>query len=171
MFRVLTLLDRLFDRVLLALAWLAAAIFAAIALAIPVNVVLRNGFGTAIYGLLELIEYGLLAATFLAAPWVLAKNAHVSVDLVVSALGPGWRRLFEALANLTGAAVSAVFLWYALEAAARSMARGSMVRASFIFPEWWLLSIAPLAMALILVEFLRRLLRPAAAGDRRLMGL
>ncbi len=168
---MITLLDRLFDRLLLALAWVAAAIFAATALAIPVNVVLRNGFGMAIYGLLELIEYGLLAATFLAAPWVLAKNAHVSVDLVVSTLGPGWRRLFEALANLIGAAISAVFLWYAFEAAARSMARGSLVRASFVFPEWWLLSIAPVAMALILVEFLRRLLRPASAAGRRLTGL
>lgn len=168
---MIALLERLYDRLLLALAWLAAAIFAATALAIPVNVVLRNGFGTAIYGLLELIEYGLLAATFLAAPWVLAKNAHVSVDLLVSALRPGARRLLEALANLVGAGVSAVFLWYAVEAALRSMARGSMVRASFVFPEWWLLSIAPLAMALILVEFLRRLLRPAAPGDRRLTGL
>jgi len=164
------LLDRLFDRLLTALAWGAAAIFAATALLIPVNVVLRNGFGTAIYGLLDLIEYGLLGATFLAAPWVLAKNAHVSVDLVTTALGPRMRRVFAITANLIGAAVTAVFLWYALQAVDTSMSRGSMVRTSFTFPEWWVLSVVPASMALILIEFLRKLLRPEHV-DRRLTGL
>lgn len=163
-------LERLFDRLLLALAWAAAAVFAATALLIPVNVMLRSGFGMAIYGLLELIEYGLLGATFLAAPWVLARNAHVSVDLVSGALGPRMRRAFEILANLIGAAVSAVFLWYAIEAAGNSMARGSMVRTAFTFPEWWVLSVVPASMALILAEFVRKLLRPAPA-QRSLTGL
>lgn len=165
------LLDRLFDRLLLAFAWAAAAVFAATALLIPVNVLLRNGFGTSIYGLLDLIEYGLLGATFLAAPWVLARNAHVSVDLLTSALPAGGQKLCEALANLIGLAVSAVFLRYAVEAMLVSMSRGSMVRTAFIFPEWWVLTVAPLSMALIVVEFLRRLLRRPAVRGRRLTGL
>lgn len=164
------LLERFFDRLLLALAWAAAAVFASIALLIPVNVLLRNGFGTAIYGLLDLIEYGLLGATFLAAPWVLARDAHVSVDLVVGALPRRGRLFVSSLANLIGLAVTAVFLWYSIEAVGASLSRGSMVRTSFTFPEWWVLSVIPASMALILVEFLRKLLRPAKAG-RSLTGL
>ncbi|NRG17773.1 TRAP transporter small permease [Rhizobiales bacterium] len=162
--------DRSFDRLLVALAALAGAIFAAIALLIPVNVVLRNAFDTSIYGLLDAIEYGLLAATFLAAPWVLAKNAHVTVDLLVSSLRPGARRIADMAVNLMGAAVSAVFLWYALEALGLSYSRGSMIRTAFIIPEWWTLTVAPLSMALIFVEFLRKLARPAS-GQRAATGL
>lgn len=162
--------DRSFDRLLVALAALAGAIFAAIAILIPVNVVLRNAFDTSIYGLLDAIEYGLLAATFLAAPWVLAKNAHVTVDLLVSSLRPGARRIADMAVNLLGAAVSALFLWYALEALGLSYSRGSMIRTAFIIPEWWTLTAAPLSMALIFVEFLRKLARPSSA-DRAATGL
>lgn len=159
-----------FDRLLLVLAGFAAAIFAAIALAIPVNVVLRNGYGTSIRGLLDVIEFGILAATFLAAPWVLWKNGHVSVDLVVSALPRRGRRLADLLANLIGMAMSLVFFWYAMQALLTSYARGAMVRATFIYPEWWVLAIIPVAMALIVIEFLRRLLRPTE-GARSVSGL
>lgn len=162
--------DLLFDRLLLGLAIVAAVIFAAIALAIPVNVALRNLTGGGIRGLFEAIEFGLLSTTFLAAPWVLSRNGHVSVDLVVSALPRGGRRVADALANLVGVAVSAAFFWYAVEAMLASYARGSMVRATLTYPEWWTLAIVPAAMALIVIEFLRRLLRPAG-GDRALTGL
>ena len=159
-----------FDRLLLVLACFAAAIFAAIALAIPLNVVLRNGYGTAIRGLLDVIEFGILAATFLAAPWVLSKNGHVSVDLVVSALPHRGRRVANLMANVIGTAVSATFFWYAVQAMLASYARGAMVRATFIYPEWWVLAIIPVSMALIVVEFLRRFLRPTD-GARSLSGL
>lgn len=160
-----------FDALLRVLAWTAAAIFAAVAILIPVNVVLRNGFGTSIYGLLDAIEYGLLAATFLGAPWVLAINGHVTVDLMVSALGGRARRAVETLANLAGAAVTAVFLWYALEALAQSAGRGTMIRTAFIIPEWWVLSAAPVSMALILVEFLRKLVGQGAPAPQEKAGL
>lgn len=164
-------LEHLFDRLLLGLAIAAAAIFAATALVIPVSVVMRNVNGSAIRGLFEVIEFGLLAATFLAAPWVLSKNGHVSVDLVVSVLPRGGRRIADWLANLIGMAISSVFFWYALQAMLASHARGSMVRATFTYPEWWTLAIVPVAMALIVIEFLRRLLRPAGGGGRDLTGL
>ena len=145
-------------------AWVAAAIFAAIALLIPLNVLLRNAFGTTLYGLLDAIEYGLLAATFLAAPWVLAREAHVSVDLIVGALDGRSRRIAEGIAHAAGALVSAVFLWFAWEALAASFARGTQIRTAFTIPEWWTLTAAPLGMVLILIEFLRKLAR--GSGQR-----
>lgn len=155
-----------FDALLGALAALAAAIFAAIALLIPLNVALKAlGIGS-IYGLLEATEYGMLAATFLAAPWVLARNAHVSVDLVTAALPEGARRRTEIVTNLLGAAAALLFLVYAVEALMVSATRGSMIRTAFVIPEWWTLTAAPLSMVLILVEFLRKIAAPAAERAR-----
>lgn len=153
-------LDQAFDRLLVALAAFAAAIFGATALLISVNVVLRNLGMPTIYGLLDAVEYGILAATFLGAPWVLARNAHVAVDLVTAALPEGLRRLVGRIVACIGLVVSALFLVYALEAATASAARGSMIRTAFVIPEWWVLSITPVAFALIAIEFLRQAIRP-----------
>lgn len=164
--------DRLnagFDALLRGLAWVAAGVFAATALLIPLNVALRNFAGTAIYGLLDAVEYGLLAATFLAAPWVLSINAHVSVDLVSGALTGRARRVVDGAANGVGALVCALLLWAALGALAQSLARGAMIRTAFTVPEWWALAIPPVAFALMLADFLRKLAR--GAGPRAAAGL
>lgn len=160
----MTRLSKSFDALLRAFAVLAAAIFGATAVAITLNVILRNTAGTTIFGLLDVVEYGLLAATFLAAPWVLAQSAHVAVDLVTAALPTAVARPLARVTALVGFAVSAVFLWYAVEAAMTSAARGSMIRTALVVPEWWALSAAPLGFALICIEFLRQAADPPAGA-------
>ncbi len=164
--RVTSGAGRAFTRLLRLLAWLAAAIFAGIVLLIPLDLVLRNAFGISIYGLLDAIEYGLLAATFLGAPWVLFLNAHVSVDLFVGRLSGRPRRMADALANGLGASAAAVFLWFAVDAMLQSIARGTLVRTAFVIPEWWVLAVAPASMTLIVIEFIRRLVHGGAPAVR-----
>lgn len=154
-------LNLLFDRIIGAFAALAAAIFGATAVLIAINVVLRNTSHSTIFGLLDAVEYGMLAATFFAAPWVLAKHAHVTVDLVTAGLPSAAARPIARAIALLGFAVSAIFLRYATEAALVSAERSSMIRTAFVIPEWWVLAIAPVSFVLICIEFLRQAARPA----------
>lgn len=151
-----------FDRLLTAFALLAGVIAVAIVAAICLNVALRNIFDETIYGLFDAIEYGLLAMTFLAAPWVLSKNAHVTVDLISRGLPPRPGRMLARITNGIGCVVALFFLIYAYQAMALSMSRGSMIRTAFTIPEWWTLSVAPLSFALITLEFLRQAIWPPA---------
>jgi TRAP-type transport system small permease protein len=160
-------LEDLYRRLLAGLAAVAGVIFALTAVLITVNVVLRAWFSSAIFGLFDAIEYGLLAATFLAAPWVLARNAHVTVDIALMALSDRQRRRVGRLTNLLGAGLCAVFVHYSLTATLASAARGSMIRTSFVIPEWWVLSILPFAMSLMMVEFLLRAGRGITAERHR----
>ncbi|MFW6076365.1 MAG: TRAP transporter small permease [Hyphomicrobiales bacterium] len=160
-------LEDLYNRLLAGLAALAGVIFGLTAVLITVNVVLRAGFSSAIFGLFDAIEFGLLAATFLAAPWVLARNAHVTVDIALMTLSDRQRRLVGRLTNLLGAALCAVFIYYSLTATLASAARGSMIRTSFAIPEWWVLSVMPFAMTLMMVEFLLRTRRAVTAERHR----
>jgi TRAP-type transport system small permease protein len=163
-------LENLYRGLLVGLAAAAGLIFALTAALIPVNVVLRAGFSSAVFGLYDAIEFGLLAATFLAAPWVLAHNAHVTVDIGLMALSDGQRRLVGRFTNLLGAALCAVFVYYSLSAALASAGRGSMIRTSFVIPEWWVLSVMPLSMGLMMIEFLLRF-RRAIIADRQRLGM
>lgn len=147
---------RAFQRLLDALAALAGAIFALIAILIPVNVALRAG-GASLYGLLDAIEYGLFVSAFLAAPWVLSRGGHVTVDIVVAAVPRRAQRALAVATSLIGALACAIFFWFAIEALAASHARGSAIRRAFVIPEWWVLAVPPASMALLTVEFGRQL--------------
>jgi TRAP-type C4-dicarboxylate transport system permease small subunit len=160
-------LEAAYGWLLAALAAVAGVIFALTAILITVNVILRAGFSSAILGLFEAVEFGLLAATFLAAPWVLARNGHVTVDIGLMGLPDRPRRLIGRFTNLLGAALCAIFLYYSLSATLASAARGSMIRTSFILPEWWVLGVMPFALALMTVEFLLRSGRGVTAKRHR----
>jgi TRAP-type C4-dicarboxylate transport system permease small subunit len=163
-------LEAAYRGLLAGLAGVAGVIFGLTAVLISVNVVLRAGFTSAIFGLYEAIEFGLLAATFLAAPWVLARNAHVTVDIGLMVLPPRQQRRIGRLTNLLGALLCAIFVYYSLTATLASAARGSMIRTSFVIPEWWVLSVMPVAMALMMIEFLLRF-RRAVTAERGLVEL
>lgn len=150
-----------FDRVLQTFAILAAILLAAIAVVITTNVVLRNLEIPTLYGTLDAVEYALLFATFLGAPWVLSQHAHVQVDLLVNALPASLRFYIKRLVCLLGACVCAVFTWFGFLAVLGSIERGSMIRTAFTFPEWWLLLIVPASLILCVVEFLWQAIAPS----------
>ncbi|SFF07368.1 TRAP-type C4-dicarboxylate transport system, small permease component [Sulfitobacter brevis] len=164
------MLTRTFDSLLWLLAVIAAGILAAITVLITINVITRNFGLPGIYGALDAIQYALMVATFLGAPWVLSNNGHVKVDLITAAAPPNIRQILGHLVSIIGAASAGVLGWYGLQAVLASMGRGSMIRTSFVIPEWWMLSFVPLSMALCVIVFLRRLVQPPV-DDLKLSGL
>jgi TRAP-type C4-dicarboxylate transport system permease small subunit len=154
----------MFDRLLEACAALAAFILAAIVAGIAVNVFTRNVLGAPIYGLLDLVEYGLLLVTFLGAPWVLRQGAHVVVDLLIGALPPAPARFLARAMAAVGLCATLVLIWYAWEAVSISFARGSAIRTAFVTPEWIVLSVLPLTFILMACEFTRQIFHPLTRG-------
>ena len=141
-----------YDRLLQGLAAFAAVLLGASALAITVDVVGRNvGVGTLPW-ILEVSEYVLPLATFLVAPWLLRRNEHVRLDVLLRT----WPRLGH-VTNVVGLAVSAVLVLYGVRTILNSADQGAMVFKSVVFPEWWLYAPVPLCFSLLAVEFVRRL--------------
>jgi TRAP-type transport system small permease protein len=157
--------DDFFGRILDFLAYLVGLMFGIGTALIALDVALRNLAGIGFPWLIDAIEYGLFAGTFLAAPWVLREGAHVRVDVVVSALPPRGAALLETIADLIGLAVCLILLWYGVKVTLTAEALGSMVLKSIIFPEWWALAVVPLSSLLLAIEFVLRLCRtPGAAA-------
>lgn len=132
---------------------------AALALLITTDVFIRNlGIGNFPW-LLEVSEYVLFVATFLAAPWVLRENAHVSVDLLLTGLPPNVRRVLDAIANCLGVAISATLAWYAFRVTRDGFVRGDLIFKELVVPEWPFLAVVALAGCLLVVEFSLRMFR------------
>jgi TRAP-type C4-dicarboxylate transport system permease small subunit len=141
----------LYARLLQGLAACAAVLLGASALAITLDVIGRNvGLG-AVPWILEVSEYVLPVATFLVAPWLLYRNEHVRLDVLVAN-----RPWLNQVGNAIGLAVSAVLVVYGVRTILNSAQQGAMVFKSVVFPEWWLYTPVPLCFALLCIEFVRR---------------
>jgi TRAP-type C4-dicarboxylate transport system permease small subunit len=141
----------LYGKLLQVLAAVAAVLLGVTALAITLDVVARNiGLGTLSW-ILEVSEYVLPVATFLVAPWLLYRNEHVRLDVLLA--GRPW---LHHASNALGLAVSVILVVYGVRTIFNSAQQGAMVFKSVVFPEWWLYTPVPLCFALLCIEFVRR---------------
>ena len=145
----------LYRRLLEALAVVAGVMLAATAVAIVLDVLMRNLGLQPPAHTLTLTEYGLLYLTMLAAPWLVREKGHVYVELVTAALRPRARfwltRVVYALCVLT----CAVIFWFGLDVALTHYQREVIDVRSFDMPRWLLTVSIPLSFGLMTIEFAR----------------
>lgn len=143
--------------VLQAFAWIAAVVLGAMALAVTFDVVARNlGWGNTGW-VVELTEYSLPVATLLVAPWLLHRNEHVRLDVVLTLIPKRMALLLERSADVLGMLICAVFVWFSVILIFDSARLGSMVVKTLSIPEWWQYALIPVSFSLLAVEFARRL--------------
>jgi C4-dicarboxylate transporter DctQ subunit len=147
-----------YRRLLDLLAVLAGILLAGLAVAIVVDVVVRNlGFQPPAHTL-TLTEYSLLYVTMLAAPWLVREKGHVHIELLTAALAPRPRfwltRVVYALCVLT----CAVIFWFSLDVTITHYQRDVIDVRSFDMPRWLLTASIPLSFGLMTIEFARFLL-------------
>jgi TRAP-type C4-dicarboxylate transport system permease small subunit len=143
--------------VLQAFAWIAAVVLGAMALAVTFDVLARNlGWGNTGW-VVELTEYSLPVATLLVAPWLLHRNEHVRLDVLLTLIPKKISLLLERSADVLGILICAVFVWFSVVLIFDSARLGSMVVKTLSIPEWWQYALIPLSFSLLAVEFARRL--------------
>src|SRR5262245_9745704 len=81
--------------------------------------------------LIEVAEYLLCGGTFLAAPWVLRRGAHVRIDIVLTALPRHISRRLEQFVDLLGCGISAVLFYYGCVTVAQAW-RANLI----LFKSW-----------------------------------
>lgn len=154
--------SRMYEAAMTAAGALSGLVLCVISLLISADVVMRNaGLGTMAW-IVEVSEYSLPIATFLAAPWVLYKGGHVRIEILLSGLPRPVAAVLEIAADTIGAAISGAFLYYGLVIIAESRQVEAMLVKTLSLPEWWMLLPLPFSFALLAIEFVRRLARAAA---------
>ena len=155
-------IERGYGRLLEVFAAAACTLILGMTLMICADVFLRNVRVFPIAGLEwsnEISEAMLFLVTLLTAPWLLRRGQHIRVDIVLRAVPPrvGW--VFEWAVDLLGLACCALIAWYSARAAFASFKAGSMSIKTLVTPEWWLLSVLPLAFTCLTIEMLFRMRR------------
>jgi TRAP-type C4-dicarboxylate transport system permease small subunit len=162
-------IEAAYGKLLEALALLACALVFGMTLMICADVLLRNvRLVPGLAGLEwsnEISEAMLYLITMLTAPWLLRKGQHIRVDIVLRAVPRrlGWA--FEWLVDLLGLACCLAIAYYGARAALASFKAGSVSIKTLVTPEWWLLSVLPVAFLALSLEMLFRM-RRLALGER-----
>ncbi len=136
---------------------LAALVIGAIVVMVCYDVAARNLGFRSLTWVVEVTEYALPLATFLAAPWLLYRREHVRLDLLQPVLSPAALRHIERLAALVGLIVSATICWYAVAVMLDARKIEALVIKTLVFPEWWLFLPLFFCCALMGVECVRQL--------------
>ncbi len=154
-----------YDRLVAGLGLLPGVIVGAIALAIGVDVALRDAGHGGIYGMTEIIEYGILVLAMAGVGHVTRLGRHVTVDIVPEMLPPRWAWRVTLAAQALATIVSSVFLWYAAGATLDVWRDGTMLYKSFTLPEWLPLAAIPTGFLFVALECARRLAATWRAGE------
>lgn len=152
-------LGRIFDIITDALAVVSSTILVAMMLLTVVKVAMRSVLNYGILGIDQISGIMMVYMTFLGAAWVLRRDSHVVVDIVVASVPQGARRVMLILSSLVGAAVCFTLTWFGTKAVSLSLSRGVMVAAELEIPRAVNLVVIPLGCFLLGLEFVRRAVR------------
>lgn len=139
---------------------LAAAVIGVCVVLVVYDVVARNLGARSLPWIVEVTEYALPLATFLAAPWLMFRYEHVRLDLLATTLSPRSLARIERVAAAICLVVSLAIAWYAVRVILDVRGIGALVIKSLVFPEWWLFVPVPVCFTLLAIECARRLLFP-----------
>ena len=104
----------------------------------------------------ELAEYSLLYITFTGTAWVLRKDGHVKIDILMAHINPRKTQILEAIASVIGILVCALLTYYGVDVALDHMARGVYNPTLMEFPKGPLIAIIPIGAFLLFIQFIRR---------------
>ena len=147
---------RVFDLIVNTGAVLAAVLLIAIMLATTIKIVFRYGLDEGLLGVDQLSGTMLLYITFLGAAWVLRREEHVTIDVLLGALRPQTQRSLRLLCSMLGALICFCLVVFGTIEVLTSIQKGIRIPAEIEIPRAINLVIIPLGCLFLGLQFVRR---------------
>ncbi len=125
-------------------------------LMITIAVLLRYYFNVSVGWSTELAEYFIYASVVLAVPWVLKRNEHVIVDIMISHLSQKNRRRVAIVINLLGVAIGIALFYYSFLATWENFIKGTKTIRIMPIPRYIPLLFMPIMSFLVSFQFFRK---------------
>lgn len=149
----------IYEKLLVLSLILAACMVFFMTVTVSADVILRNLNWGNLPWVVEVSEFILFLATFLAAPWVMHQDGHTRVDLVIQLLPSKRRELVRTVGDVLVLGVCIFLLFYGVRTDWEAFRLKGMIYKQLVVPEWWLLAAIPFCGLLLTVEFIFRMLR------------
>lgn len=154
--KLLTKLDSVFNRIIDVMAGAACVILAFAFLSVCADVAMRYFLNRPMVWVVEITEESLLYITFLGAAWVLKREEHVRVDIVLNRLKLKTQAWLGIVSSIVGIVISLVLVYYGARVTWDQWVRGVYWTTTLSIPNAYYLVIIPIGSFLLLIQFLRR---------------
>ncbi len=154
--RMISALELFYDRVVSSLAFLAGILVIFLMLVIFVDVTLRYVTGYSISWAFEASEYTLLYVTFLGTAWLLKRDAHVKLDILLNWLEPRPKAYLNLIASIMLIIVCILLLWFGADSTIDNFQRHVTSVKYYAPPKWVFLVIIPVGSFLLTIEAVKK---------------
>ncbi|MFP1677549.1 TRAP transporter small permease [Alloalcanivorax sp. C16-2] len=148
-------LTRIYNRLIDAMAFIAATLLVWLMVAIVLSVVIRNLGVQSPAWLFSSTEYSMFYLTLLGAPWLVREKGHVYIEIVINQLPETVQRLLSRLVMVICAVICFVLAVKGTELVATNIDRVDYDVRTYYFPMWMLTITYPISFSLMGLEFLR----------------
>ncbi len=135
---------------------IAACLIAFMMLSVSGEVVFRLISGHSQIWIMEIIEYSLLYTVFLGAAWLLKKDGHVKMDIVLIRLPARTQALVNIITSLIGAVACLIVAWFGTKVTLDNIHSGAHL-STVLEPQTFLIvMIVPFGSILLCIQFFKR---------------
>jgi TRAP-type C4-dicarboxylate transport system permease small subunit len=145
-----------FDKVIDALATLAGVLIMLTVFLVCGDISIKLTFGRSLPWVAEIVEHSLLWLTFLGTTWVLKRNRHIKMDMVVDQLNPRHQSFLNLITSFLGAIVCLIIAWYSARVTWQHFQSGYKLLTIMDTPSALINFIIPVGFFLLTIQFVRR---------------
>lgn len=154
--KLLAKVNTILDRTAGFLALLAAVLIVFIMLSITAEVsIARLLFNRPQAWVVDLSEYSLLFITFLGAAWVLKRDGHVKMDLVLTQLKPRAQLVMSIITSIIGTIICLALTWYGTRTTWNAFQLGLRTATVMELPRGPIFAVIPVGSFLLFVQYLK----------------
>ncbi len=147
---------RVFDKTIDTSAILAMLLLSFCAIITTLEIIMRFFFNRPLMWSIEVTEYSLIWLTFLGTTWVLRKEGHVIVDVVVMRIPQVSRYMLDAVLSIIGIMMCLLLTGYGVKVTLEYFQIARPMSTILMPPAWILYLIIPLGSLMLTVQFIRR---------------
>lgn len=155
------MLNHWLNYLLIGSAYLTGGIIVFMTVTVNYEVIMRYFFDRTSTWVVDYARFSLVYLSILAAGWVLAKEGHVKIELVVSALPPTAQQVLNTITSALGTLVCGIFFWYSLQLTLDTFRLKQVFILGTATPQWLIWMVLPIGSLLLVLQFLRRTWRYA----------
>ncbi len=159
---------KVLDKACMVLTIVAALVLVFVTLSIGYSILARAIGIRGIVWVVQFNEYALLWMTFLGTAWLLPRNKHVSVNLLLQHLSDGQRRVFYVIHGLMGIVLCGALCWFTAFTTLEMIQRNVIDVQAVDLPIGYVLAVIPLGFFLLFLQFIRKFTEAICATETEL---
>src|SRR5690625_4270849 len=155
MIHMLNKTNHLIDLIIDIMAVIGRLLLVAITILVFVDIITLKLFDYSLSWIFEVNEYSLLFITFLGAAFVLRRDEHIKLDLVLNLLSNKQRRIVEIVNSFIGMIISLIVTVAGFIATMSLYERNIISEGVISIPRYLIVIIIPIGLLFITIQFFR----------------